>query len=75
METNEIKVTFETVKPPIKSGIKYLNIRDPYTNEVETIDEFTTYKEAVKMLKEYKIASSYYSGLYISQRCTNDWKN
>ena len=50
----------------------YLNLK---TSEgVETIDEFQTYKEAKKMKKEYLIASSYYSGIYLSQRCTNDWK-
>ena len=53
----------------------YLNLKDPYTNEIETIDQFETRKEARKMLKEYRIASSYYSGLYTSQRSTNDWKN
>ena len=51
----------------------YINIKD--NNEVETLDEFETYKEAKEMLKEYKIASNYYSVAYLSQRCTNNWKN
>lgn len=60
----------------------YFNIK---TNEgVETIDEinsddFKTVKdfriERKRLMKEYKTASSFYSGLYYSQRCTNEWKN
>ena len=59
----------------------YLNIK---TSEgVETIDQidrkdFKTYKEYCTELKrlknEYRIASDYYSTIYTSQRCTNDWK-
>ena len=49
----------------------YINIKT--NNEVETIDEFDTRKEALKMLKEYRIASSFYSGAYLSQRPTKDW--
>lgn len=39
----------------------------------ETVDEFTTYKEAYAMLKEYRIAdpSGYY---WVSQRCCRGWK-
>lgn len=51
----------------------YLNIKE--SGRVETLDEFETYKEAKKMLKEYRIASNYYFGAYLSQRCTKDWKN
>ena len=41
---------------------------------IETVDEFDDRKEAVRCLKEYRLgdASNYY---YLSQRCTNDWKN
>jgi len=53
----------------------YLNLKDPYTNNIETIDQFETRKEARAMRKEYQIASSFYSGLYLSQRSTNDWRN
>jgi hypothetical protein len=59
----------------------YFNIK---TSEgVETIDEinpkdFTTFKafriERKRLLNEYRIASSFYSGLYYSQRATNKWK-
>lgn len=51
----------------------YLNLK---TSEgVETVDECETIKEARILLKEYRISSSYYSGIYFSQRCTNEWKN
>ncbi len=43
--------------------------------DLETIDEFKTRREAVKMLKEYRLA---YQGtgfnLYLSQRSCKDWK-
>lgn len=50
----------------------YINVKNRY-HGVETVDEFTTRKEAVKMLKEYRMAdrSQYY---YTSQRCTNEWR-
>lgn len=53
----------------------YINLKDPYTKQTETIDEFETRREARRILKEYRIASNYYSGAYLSQRSTNDWKN
>ena len=67
--TLNIYATFKT-----KNIMTYLNIKDPYSKEIETIDQFETRKEARKMLKEYRLASSYYSGLYLSQRSTSDWK-
>ena len=40
---------------------------------LETVDEFETYKEAKKMLIEYRTSDT--SGhYYISQRACNDWK-
>ena len=50
----------------------YINMKSSYG--VETIDEFSTRREAFKMLKEYRIAdnSQHY---YLSQRATNDWRN
>lgn len=50
----------------------YINIKE--AGQVETLDEFETYKEAREMLKEYRMASSYYAGAYLSQRCTKEWK-
>ena len=45
------------------------------TEGIDTIDSFETYKEANKMAKEYRMASSYYSGIYLSQRSTKNYKN
>jgi len=50
----------------------YINIKE--NGQTETLDEFETYSEAKKMLVEYKIASSYYSGAYLSSRSTKEWK-
>ncbi len=50
----------------------YINIKE--NGRVETIDEFESYNEARKMLTEYKIASSYYSGVYLSNRSTKEWR-
>lgn len=60
----------------------YLNIKT--SQGVETIDQlnesdFNTHKEFISELKrlknEYRLASSYYSSIYSSQRCTKDWRN
>ncbi len=50
----------------------YVNIKN--NGEVETVDEFETYKEAVKMLKEYRLSDTY-NNYYLSQRSTKDWQN
>ena len=42
-----------------------------YNNTVETVDEFNTYKEAKKMLREYNLLSGNY---YLSQRSCKGWK-
>ena len=47
----------------------YINFK--YDGEVETCDEFEDKKEAYKMLAEYQMVSG---GYYLSQRCTNDWR-
>lgn len=61
--------------------IIYLNLKNG--NSVETIDQinrkdFKTFsefsKEKKRLLKEYRLASNYYAGIYTSQRCTNDWR-
>jgi len=49
----------------------YINIKE--NGIVETIDQFDSYKEALKMLKEYRIASSYYYTAYLSSRSTQNW--
>lgn len=49
----------------------YINVK--YNNTVETVDEFTTRKEALKMVKEYNL-SDRYSNYYISNRSTKEWR-
>lgn len=49
----------------------YINIKA--NGQVETVDEFSTKKEANEMVKEYNIsdrANSY----YISKRATKEWR-
>ena len=52
--------------------MKYINMKTP-NNEIETVDEFATYKEAKQMLKEYRLSDNYNS-YYLSQRCCKGWK-
>jgi len=50
----------------------YINRKDDYKN-FETVDEFEFRKEAIKMLKEYRLSdkSAYY---YMSQRPCKNWQ-
>ena len=49
----------------------YINIKQQ--GIVETVDEFSTAKEARKMRAEYQMSDR--SNLYyLSKRCTKDWK-
>ena len=50
----------------------YINVKE--NGKTETIDEFETRKEARGMLKEYKIANSYYHNAYLSSRSTKEWR-
>lgn len=50
----------------------YINMKQ--NNEVETVDEFETYKEAKAMVKEYNLSDSY-NNYYLSQRSTKEWRN
>ena len=50
----------------------YINMKSKFG--VETVDEFETYKEARKMLREYKL-SDRYNYYYLSQRSTKEWRN
>ncbi len=49
----------------------FINIKN--NGVVETVDEFSSYREARKMRQEYQLADRYNS-YYISQRCTKDWR-
>lgn len=50
----------------------YINIKENGTTN--TLDQFETYKEAKAMLKEYRLASGYYSAAYLSSRSTKEWR-
>ena len=50
-------------------------INSQYQNEVETIDEFETRKEARKMLTEYQLTYGYDFKLWMSSRSTKDWRD
>lgn len=52
--------------------MKYIQRKD--NNYLETVDEFTTYKEAKEMLKEYRMSDPY-AHYYISQRACKEWRN
>jgi len=43
------------------------------SNGLETVDQFETYKEARKMIVEYRL-SDWSAEYYISTRCCKDWK-
>ena len=49
-------------------------IQFKYKNQLETIDEFESRKEALAMLEEYRFGSheGYY---YLSTRSCKDWRN
>jgi len=40
--------------------------------DLETVDEFETWKEAREMLQEYQMCDLY-SEYYLSRRCCRDW--
>jgi hypothetical protein len=43
------------------------------SNGLETVDEFDSWKEASKMLKEYRLSDSY-AYYYLSTRACKHWK-
>tara|TARA_R110002153_G_scaffold8388_1_gene36079 strand:+ start:256 stop:435 length:180 start_codon:yes stop_codon:yes gene_type:complete len=52
--------------------MKYIQRKDNYGN-FETVDQFEFRKEAINMLKEYRLSdqSAYY---YVSQKPCRDWQ-
>ena len=52
----------------------YIQRQDIQTKQLETVDEFTTRKEARAMLYEYSL-SDLYAGYYISTRSCEAWRN
>lgn len=53
--------------------MKYIQRRCGFTGDLETVDEFNTYKEAKAMLKEYRLSDTKGS-YYISSRACKAWK-
>ena len=51
--------------------MRYIQRKD--SNGLETVDEFATYREALEMVKEYRI-SDYSAEYYVSSRACKDWK-
>lgn len=49
----------------------YIQRKD--SNQLETVDEFKTYKEARAMVDEYRM-SDYSATYYISSRCCKAWE-
>ena len=49
----------------------YINTKTTWG--IETVDEFTTRKEAIEMLKEYNYSDPYNS-YYLSSRSTKEWR-
>lgn len=53
--------------------MKYIQRRDSQTKQLETVDEFTTSKEAREMLKEYRLIGCG-AAYYISSRACKEWR-
>jgi len=58
--------------PLVVSHVSLINIKNH--GEVETVDEFETYKEAKQMVIEYRIADRT-NDYYLSSRATKEWRN
>ena len=50
---------------------QYIQRKD--LNGLETVDEFETFKEALAMLKEYRIGDTS-AEYYLSTRCCKEWR-
>jgi len=53
--------------------MRYINRKDHHTGQLETVDEFETYREASAMCREYQLSDTS-AEYYVSQRCCNDWR-
>lgn len=65
---------FDVSCPKHNEGDAMIYIQRKGQGYLETVDEFTTRKEARKMLSEYQLSdpSGYY---YLSSRCCKAWKD
>ena len=52
--------------------MKYIQRKDNHTGQLETVDQFDTFKEAREMLAEYRLSDPH-AHYYISQRPCKDW--
>lgn len=50
----------------------YIQRKDHQTRQLETVDEFDTYKEARSMVKEYRLSDPW-GDYYISSRACKAW--
>ena len=50
----------------------YIQMKNRFSG-LETVDEFPTYREACKMVREYRMADNQ-SDYYISSRACHEWR-
>ncbi len=53
--------------------MNYIQMKSEQFKTLETVDEFETYKEAKKMLQEYRMSDPT-ALFYISSRACKDWR-
>ena len=68
-----VRVSRSVLMLPRSKGFNMFYIQRKDSNGLETVDEFTTRKEARAMLDEYRL-SSWSAVFYISSRCCKAWK-
>ena len=54
--------------------MKYIQRKDYQFNQLETVDEFETRKEAIAMIAEYRLSDPSAS-FYLSSRPCKDWND
>ena len=68
-----VRVILSASMLPRSKGFNMFYIQRKDSNGLETVDEFTTRKEARAMLDEYQL-SDWSAIFYISSRCCKAWK-
>ena len=68
-----VRVSRSVLMLPRSKGFNMFYIQRKDTYGLETVDEFTTRKEARAMLDEYRL-SDWSAIYYISSRCCKAWK-
>ena len=53
--------------------MRYIQRKDMQFNCLETVDEFSTYREAHEMVKEYRMSDPS-ADYYVSQRACKSWE-